>query len=153
MNGYDINPSESIQFFLTVDTVESITFAGVGDLIATDLDVDDLHVVVSGVADLSFVGLEADQARFLVSGVGEISASGTVDELNVTLTGVGDDFSAGDLACNEAYVGISGQGEATVRVSERLAVLISGIGSVFYIGNPELDISITGTGDVTQIGG
>ena len=46
-----------------------------------------------------------------------------------------------------------GTGDATIRVSELLRARVSGLGSVYYIGDPVVDSSITGSGNVVQIGG
>ena len=47
---------------------------------------------------------------------------------------------------------VEGIGSATVRVSERLVARIESSGSVYYIGNPEVEATINGTGSVEQIG-
>lgn len=151
-DGIELRPSETITFFLVVETLENIVFAGAGDLSATDLNVDVLSVIMSGAATLNLVNLEAEELHLLLSGAGGVFASGTVAEQSITLSGVGS-CDAGDLASSEAEVQITGEGSVTVRVSDRLVVIISGVGSVSYIGNPTVDSTITGIGTVTRVGG
>ncbi len=78
--------------------------------------------------------------------------SGRVETQRVELSGVAG-YEAAALDSLEATVDLSGSGSATVRVAERLTVTISGAGSVYYLGDPEVDSSVTGTGQVTRLGG
>ena len=65
-------------------------------------------------------------------------------------TGSGD-VDAGELACADAEVRISGQGNATLRVRDRLDVRVSGVGQVRYHGDPTVTQRISGAGSVTQV--
>ena len=92
--------------------------------------------------------------KVVIAGSGDLSASGQVDEQEITISGSGA-IKARDLECTESVVRITGSGSATVWVSDRLDVTISGSGSVRYIGSPTVETTVTGSGstDVTMVPG
>lgn len=125
----DLEPSQPIEYDLTVVALESVFLSGVGDVEVTNLDADELDVTLSG--------------------VGNVDIAGTVDEQRVTITGLGE-YDARNLSSRQAVISISNQ-TATVRVSGTLTVTITGNGMVFYIGDPAVDADITGSGSVQKI--
>jgi hypothetical protein len=74
-----------------------------------------------------------------------------VDEQVVTVSGPGA-YRAHDLQSAQARVRVSGDGSATVRVSQRLDVEVSGDGSLRYVGSPTVEETVTGSGSVERIG-
>jgi hypothetical protein len=147
----ELQSNNPFEFDVTVNTLESVLFAGVGSIEAAGLTVDDLSLVHVGVGGMDFSDLQANTLEVLLAGVGSIRTSGEVVQQTVTLAGVGG-YDGEDLQSAEAEVLVAGLGSATVRVSDRLVATISGFGSVFYIGNPTVEATITGFGDVVQIG-
>jgi hypothetical protein len=98
--------------------------------------------------------LNTDELNVVLSGVGDVDIAGTVNVQNVTITGLGE-YDARDLTSLEADISLDGNVNqtATVRVSNTLTVTITGNGTVFYIGNPAVDSDITGSGSVQKISG
>ena len=94
-------------------------------------------------------GLDADSFKVSLSGMGNITVSGTVRNQDVSVSGMGS-YRAGDLSSRTAVVSVIGAGSAVVRVSERLTANVNGPGTIEYIGNPEVDASVSGTGSVRQ---
>jgi hypothetical protein len=130
----DLEPSEPITYDVTVVTLESLQFSGVGGVEVTNLNTAELEVVLSG--------------------VGNVDITGSVNVQNVTVKGFGN-YNARDLSSREATISLDGnvQQTATVRVSTTLKVTISGNGTVFYIGDPAVDSDITGSGRLEKISG
>ena len=78
-----------------------------------------------------------------------MTLSGTVDSQVVTVNGSGD-YDGENLQSRTAKIAVDGAGDAVVRVSSGLDVTIRGVGSVEYIGNPQVSQSIQGAGSVEQ---
>jgi hypothetical protein len=70
----------------------------------------------------------------------------------VRISGSGE-YLAGDLARQSLRMVISGQGNATVRVAENLDITISGLGQVNYYGRPKLRQVISGLGKSKRLNG
>ncbi len=80
-----------------------------------------------------------------------MSASGTADDLNLSISGFGD-FKGADLHNKDARVEISGAGSATTWVDNNLDAQISGAGSISYYGSASVTKQISGVGGVNHTG-
>ena len=127
--GTTIATSRRIIYRLTVATLDSIAVSGAGDATASDLRADRLTVEVSG--------------------AGEIILAGTVNSQAVTISGTGD-YNGEDLQSATAKVTIDAAGNAVLQVSDRLDATVSGVGSLEYIGDPQVTKDISGVGSVKQ---
>jgi len=127
--GTSIAKSRRINYRLTVATLDSIAVSGVGDATASNLRAERLTVEVSG--------------------AGEMTLAGTVDSQALTISGTGD-YNGEDLQSTTAKVTIDAAGNAVLRVSDRLDATVSGVGSVEYIGDPQVTKDVSGVGSVEQ---
>jgi len=127
--GTSIAKSRRINYRLTVATLDSIAVSGVGDATASNLRAERLTVEVSG--------------------AGEMTLAGTVDSQALTISGTGD-YNGEDLESTTAKVTIDAAGNAVLRVSDRLDATVSGVGSVEYIGDPQVTKDVSGVGSVEQ---
>jgi hypothetical protein len=150
--GVDINPTQPIQFFVTVVSLNRVVLEGVGDIELSGLSTERLTLELTGVGGIFCTALDAEVLNVRLSGVGDVTVSGQVVRQTATLSGVGN-YQARNLASDRATLQLNGSGSATVRVRSRLTATITGSGSVFYIGSPALVVTITGSGTVEQIGG
>lgn len=130
--GVDVAPRQPILYRLTVRSI------------------DDL--VVSGAARVDASGLQGDRFAFTLSGAGEISISGNIDHQTLTISGAGH-YNAANLRSRVASITLSGAGHATIRAAQRIEGVISGAGILEYYGDPEIAISVSGSGSIRQIGG
>ncbi len=152
-----LEPTQPIEYHLTVVSLESVLLSGVGDITVSDLVTPQLSLRRSGIGSVEVTNLDADELDVVLSGMmgmGDFDISGTVDLQRVNVTGLGD-YDARDLVSLDAVISIVGNANqtATVRVSDMLTVTINGNGRVFYIGDPFVDADITGSGSVQQIPG
>ena len=131
-SGVDIAPRQPILYRLTVRSI------------------DDL--VVSGAARVDASGLQGDRFSFTLSGAGEISISGNVDHQTLTISGAGH-YNAANLRSRVASITLSGAGHATIRAAQRIDGVISGAGILEYYGDPEIAVSVSGSGTIRQVGG
>lgn len=92
-------------------------------------------VEAAGIVDGSVKGIAAGPFKVAISGVGDLELSGTCDNLDADVSGVGD-LEAEDLKCRVVEVDVSGVGGASVYASERVDADIAGIGKIDIYGSP-----------------
>jgi|WetSurSiteA1Bulk_404760.scaffolds.fasta_scaffold08624_2 hypothetical protein len=83
-----------------------------------------------------------------LTGVGDFVVSGPDQGvLTITLTGVGniDSYSLKADTCN---IMLTGVGNCKVFARNLLSGALSGVGNVYYKGNPEINLNVTGVGQV-----
>jgi len=125
---------------------------GSGDLRAVRVAVDTLEAMVSGSGDLYLREVQAEEGQFVVAGSGDLTVteSGYVRELEANVVGSGD-ARLDTVACDEAEVNIVGAGSAGLGIVDRyLTVSIIGSGDVRYSGDPQLEQTVFGSGDVQR---
>jgi len=140
---------DEFNIFITIPDLTVIRIDGSGDVVTENLFViEDLEIDIEGSGDIDLV-LEADDINTSVEGSGDIRLEGQADEVRYRIEGSGD-VKAYGLECRVADINVAGSGDLEVFVTEYLKVRIEGSGSVFYRGNPELDVFIDGSGDVVD---
>ena len=105
----------------------------------------------NGVSDArlsGFFGLQ--QLEVSNTGVGELTLYGSANKLLVTQSGVGR-LNAQGMTADTCQVGLSGVGAIEVRVNQLLQGYLSGVGSIYYHGNPSVNVIDTGVGNVIQM--
>jgi hypothetical protein len=180
----------NIVVYVTMPTIEAVSVAGSGDLYCeekinvTNLDLGvsgsgtmrlafaasgNVEADVSGSGDMDLKGncnnfdsdvsgsgkvyVSAsikDYADFGVSGSGKIQAQGTVRKVKASISGSGR-INAADLAAESCDVRITGSGDLEINVKEELEVTISGSGNVTYTGEPKrVNSHASGSGHVRK---
>ncbi|MDP5338597.1 MAG: DUF2807 domain-containing protein [Nodularia sp. (in: cyanobacteria)] len=124
-----INPIKPIEFFVEVKSLESLNIDGVGSVEVTDI--------------------QSKQLSISLDGVGSMTIAGSVDVLELDLSGVGS-FQGENFKTKQATVRNSGVGSAVVNVSQQLDATVSGVGSIEYIGSPQVRESRRGVGSVKK---
>jgi len=81
-----------------------------------------------------------------------ISDSMQLEDITINLLGTGS-FLGFPLSTDECKVDILGIGNCEISVNNKLDVKISGTGSVFYKGSPQVNAEITGSGKVNAVEG
>ncbi len=136
-----------MKIFITMPEVDYLRVSGSGSIISNgELVVGDIEIRISGSGDID-VELNADDIEARTSGSGTMRLFGVADELEYRVSGSGD-LLAFDLEVRRADIQISGSGDAEVNVAEFLKVRISGSGDVIYLGNPTIDATVSGSGEV-----
>lgn len=141
------NPTDEIQFYLTVKNLSQIDFPGAGSIKINNLETEKLIVDLSGTGNLEVDSLNANELIVLQRGAGTIFVSGQVKEQDITHSGSGS-YHAADLISQTTIIKISGAGDATIWAVETLDVEISGLGNVTYHGYPRLTKDISGMGEL-----
>ncbi len=98
--------------------------------------------------DIYFERIKQEKLAIILHGQGDIYARGHVRQLDVSVTGSGD-VRLAQLKADNARINIDGMGNARVNVSNQLNVSITGMGDVLYSGNPQsIHKNISGMGSV-----
>ena len=126
-----LRTSAKIRITLQVRTLEGISVAGSGEILAPALNTKGMKVSISG--------------------SGDVTLGGKAPNIDVHIAGSGD-VKAGKFETQTAKVDIAGSGDTTVWARESLRVSIAGSGDVRYYGDPALKSSIAGSGHVRKAG-
>lgn len=150
-DGYNINPTEPVNFYLTAVSLEAVSVSGLGNVELPEIEADRFRLDLSGAGDIELESLTAEHLEASLSGLGNLKIDdGQVISQDVSISGSGE-YDAPDMESEEANIEISGLGSATVFVTGYLDVSISGAGGVDYYGDPEIDQSISGLGDLDKL--
>jgi len=104
-----------------------------------------------GASDFKITGVDGQILRLYFSGASDISVVGDVDSFTVVLSGASDLDAAG-LRAGRAKVTISGSAEARVNVKDSLDAEITGVGDIYFLGNPTITIKDqSGLGEVLPL--
>lgn len=121
-----------------------------------DIQLADSLIQTEGELDLQVLGsgsiqgnLRVKGLRSRISGSGSIATAGVAETHTLTVSGSGD-VAAKDFSVHTCEVDISGSGNVSTRVADKLNVKISGSGSVTFWGSPLLTTEITGSGKVIK---
>jgi hypothetical protein len=132
-------------------TIESLSVAGSGDIVADQLKSPTLKTSIAGSGDVAIKNLSADTLKVSISGSGDFAAGGKVDAIEANVAGSGD-IKAGRLESKTVKISIAGSGDATVWAKEGLQVSVAGSGDVKYYGDPEIKKSVLGSGSMKRLG-
>lgn len=83
----------------------------------------------------------------LLSGVTSLDVTGSVDVLDVVISGVSR-FGGRDFQGREVKVVVSGVSSAVVWATERLEGAASGTSAILYRGSPDVDVAVSGLATV-----
>ncbi len=127
---------------------------GSGDIRAVSITAKSVEALVSGSGDLFIGSVEADDGEFVVTGSGdlEVTEGGFVREIEVNVIGSGD-ARLDDVMSEIAEVNIVGSGTATLgECTGTLEASVLGSGDVRYRGDPEVESTAFGSGEIRRQG-
>jgi hypothetical protein len=124
-----ISPTVTVIYTISAATLDGLSIGGSGDITAA--------------------GINAESFDAEISGSGQIEVTGTTDAIDLEISGSGR-YAGANLLASIATVSVSGSGHALVNVTDTMDAEISGSGTVEYIGDPNVNSSISGSGDISQ---
>jgi len=137
---------------ITARELRRVTISGAADFSATQpVQCDKLEVSISGSGLARFDKLQAESLRFKVSGAGDGQMAGSVNELQIMVSGRGE-FRGENLASQRAKVVVTGIGEVRVWATQWLGVNVSGVGTVDYWGAPLVERHSSGVAKINERG-
>ncbi|MGH2642755.1 MAG: GIN domain-containing protein [Chitinophagaceae bacterium] len=124
--------NNNTQLYVTLPALNYIQTNGNGDMTITGAvtGMDQLKAVIAGSANITIENGNADNFEGNITGKGNISGLG--------------------FQCKNASLSITGNGNMEISVSDSLNVTISGMGNIYYQGNPVVITHISGKGQVIK---
>ncbi|MFA0960964.1 head GIN domain-containing protein [Roseivirga sp. BDSF3-8] len=139
---------DDVKIFITYRDLSEINISGACN-ITTDgqMKVDDLKLDISGAGELT-IDLKANSLDTDISGAASVELRGSVDTHDIELSGAGT-YSAYELESKDVDVTSSGAGTVKVHASNRLNANASGVGSIYYKGDPsDTHLNTSGMGKI-----
>ena len=170
---FSVDPTQTIEYKLTVKSLSSITLSGFGNINAEELSGEDIEVKLSGSGNLTVGNFKSENALLRVSGFGninvddmvvdqptfEITGSGNVKvdkmqavTLDVNISGFGDADIIGVAKAQNIQIIGSGNFHGQDLESETAKVKITGFGNGTVWAKNALDVVITGSGNLEYYG-
>lgn len=148
--GFDKNvrKHEPVTIWVTVPSVNDLSVSGSGSIIGDSKfsNLGNLSLAISGSGNIKFDS-DSKNLEVAISGSGNMNLAGSTGASNMRISGSGD-INAFDLTASTCDVKISGSGDSSVNVSDKLDVAIAGSGDVFYKGRPSVRSKVSGSGSV-----
>ena len=140
-----------IQIFVHAPEISLMSLAGSGMISADYIYTDALILQIEGSGVIDMKDLDVIDLEALVTGSGDVDLWGRAKNAIYTITGSGT-ISAQNLRAHNCIAEISGSGTIYCYSEEKIHAIISGSGSIFYLGNPsEVNTNVTGSGVVKTI--
>lgn len=140
-----VGGSQSVQLKAQQNIIDVMTYEVDGQALKVGLEE---NVTLENHEEIRFDITIPSITNIELAGVGDFVLSGTdQDELTINFTGVGN-IKAFDMKVGTCYITSTGVGDCEVNVINLLDVTITGIGSVYYKGNPTITSDVTGLGQL-----
>lgn len=137
---------EPVKVYLTTPALTTLGASSVAQVSSSSAWTGNLlRIETSGASQVALTCEEIGSVFTSISGAGQVTLHGTADEQTVNLSGAGQ-LHAYDLATRDADITVSGAGDASIRVTKRLNVRISGGSKVRYKGQPLISSQVSGAG-------
>lgn len=134
-----IRKIKHLEYYVFMPYLNQITLNGVCDVFCYEgFETDNLIVDQENVGTIQLDNLSLDQVNVNLNDVGDINLSGAVETGNFNLRGVGD-INALELITNHASASLTGVGDISLNVNSSLEIYHSGVGKVYYKGDPAID--------------
>ena len=151
-DGIDIDPTDGVIYRLGCPRISAATLAGAGTIdLSTCTTTGRLELTLAGAGLIRAPDLDVSELQASLPGAGSIEVDGVADRLELVLSGAGD-IEGVDLRAAEANVDSTGAVSASLWVTERLDLRMTGAGSIRYHGDPSVTSTITGVGRVETLG-
>jgi hypothetical protein len=118
--------------------------------ISIDISSPELEAIyIDGSGDVTLNDIAINKLAIELNGSGKVSATGSVTDLDIKISGAGNiDSQALDAKNVSAH--ITGSGDLKVTAHDKLRAEILGTGDITYFGNPKtIEKNITGVGDIS----
>ncbi len=145
------NWGENLTLTITFKDLSDFRLDGGVELMAADLNLEELNVTINGGASVRMSNLLANTLSMTLAGGGDIHVSGIAENHNVKVSG-GTNYKGEDLKSANVNVNIIGAANVVVWATETLNLDLAGAYSVSYWGSPKITQSITGLGEIKALG-
>ena len=144
--GRDLKCHFPIKVFVKGPYFTEISMSGSGNIECDTLYNSNISFELSGSGNIRAIAY-SDDTDASISGSGNIELSGTSQSADYRISGSGK-IKSYSMETGNCFCNISGSGDMYVFATNLLDVIISGNGTVHYLGNPQITTSITGSGSI-----
>ncbi|WP_187696138.1 head GIN domain-containing protein [Xanthovirga aplysinae] len=139
---------DNITIYITLPMLENLILSGSGKIFGetpfTESEILELDLSGSGEIDLEAT---SKNIKGDISGSGKMLITGNSESFDLNISGSGE-FQGFGLQTHTSDINISGSGRSEIHVITQLNAHISGSGSIYYKGNPEITGKISGSGQI-----
>jgi hypothetical protein len=144
--------AQRVRITVTTRQLTRLIISGAADFrAAAPVLAQKLAVSISGAGLARFDQLQADELSFNVSGAGDGQVSGSVQTLDIKISGRSD-FRGDNLMSQRARVSVSGIGKVMVWAVQDLTVNVAGIGTVDHWGSAKVQRRTSGVARINDRG-
>ncbi|MBS7563513.1 DUF2807 domain-containing protein [Mucilaginibacter sp. Bleaf8] len=145
---------EDITVHITMPSVAGLYTGGIGSMeVHNDGFTTNgtLNLGVSGAGSISIDNATANRVEAEISGSGDIKLlGGKSNSQKFSISGAGNMEAANHIS-KTSEIKISGSGEAKVNVLDYLKANLSGSGTIYYRGTPQIESHTSGAGKVVKL--
>jgi hypothetical protein len=147
----NLSPRGRLLVRVSSPQISSIRSSGASDISAANISSDKLTIETSGAGSVK-ASVQTSLLKLETSGAGNVALNGSAETFIVETSGAAD-VKARNLNVKKARLEVSGAGEVELNVSDELDVSVSGAGDIRYFGSPSsVRQDISGAGSVRKIG-
>lgn len=143
--------NDDIKILLTIpNELETIVVNGTANVSSNKpCKSEEINIIINGSGNIA-LNIFTNRVFSNINGTGNLNLSGTCQNLSVGIAGSGN-FKGINLNTYKAKINIAGSGHATVVALNELDAIVNGSGVINYSGEPDISISISGSGKVNKI--
>lgn len=142
---------KSLDVTLSVRELTELDLGGFVQGAVSGLRLENFGLSFAGLGTLNMVGLDAKNLKATLKGSPFVELQGAVDQQQITISGMGQ-YRAGGLKSQKTSIHLSGSGFATIWAVHELDIVVQGMGSVEYYGQPNLRRRSTGMASLKALG-
>lgn len=148
----NIQYTKPVTIYITVKSLCLLDLTGSGNIVTrSQFQCEFMSIKLSGSGDIR-VMVDSKSLKANLSGSGNLGMKGSSSETDIRISGSGN-VDARELNTFSSAVAISGSGTSTVDVKNDLNVTITGSGNVYYVHEPgHISSKIIGSGEISKVG-
>jgi hypothetical protein len=146
MSAFDY-PTITINF----KQLDQFVFEGGSEVVANDIQSENLKIEIRGGAKLEMKNLMADLLDLHVEGGANINIDGVVETQALRFAG-GTNYEAENLQSTTVNLRTEGAVSVTIWAADALNLDLSGVYNVQYYGNPAITQNVQGAGNIEGLG-
>ena len=143
------NEFEKVRIYITAPLLVEVAFSGAGNIVFQGKWAGEkLDILLEGAHNVTAKDVDINALKVKLYGVGNLTMGGNAQKARLFLNGTGN-IDAYDLKIQNARCVVNGVGRLECYVTEELKADVSGLGSVYYRGDPKnVQSSVSGLGKV-----
>ena len=149
--GKSIGKYDGLTYYVHMPLLERVVIGGKGTVKGADVTGDRFTCKLAADGKLELTGLDVSYAEVIITEAGKVLLTGESDKTDVGLGSAGH-AQCFDLRSKECNTQLKGNGIIEVTALNKLDVVLSGSGTIYYKGDPaELTKNINGSGILVRV--